>query len=151
MMRRAAFFLVLAFSLCTGSLHGQPETQVIQQATRSKSFEDVLFDLEFAITQHNFRITARNDIGRAIRARGARDFPRAVIIHFCNLTLAQEALEINPVLIAYMPCRAAVYDHGDRITVSTVSLRENQDDPRLAAFARKINGLLNEMLRFAVE
>lgn len=142
---------LLALCLWAEGLQAQPETQIIQQATSSKSFDDVIFDLEFAITQRNFRITARNDIGRAIRERGVKDFPQAMIIHFCNLTIAREALELNPVLITYMPCRAAVYDHGDRITVSTTSLRDDSDDQRMNEFARRINGILREILRFAVE
>lgn len=142
---------ILALFPWAEGLQAQPDTQIIQQTTSSKSFEDVIFDLEFAITQRNFRISARNDIGRAIRERGEKDFPQAMIIHFCNITIAREALELDPLLITHMPCRVAVYDHGDRITVSTTSLRDDSDDQRLNEFARRINAILREILRFAVE
>jgi uncharacterized protein (DUF302 family) len=127
------------------------EARIIQEETRVKSFEDVVFDLEFAITQRNLRITARNDIGGAIRARGFKDFPQAMIVHFCSITLAREALEIQPLFITHMPCRAAVYDHGDRVTVSTTRLPEDWDDPRANAFARRTNATLQEILNFAVD
>ncbi len=126
-------------------------TEIIQREVRDKTFADVLFDLEFAITQRNFRITARNDIGRGIRKRGVEDFPQAMVIHFCNLTDAQEALELDPVFITHMPCRIAVYDHGDRISVSTTRLPEDFHDPRVNAFSRRINEKLREILDFAVE
>ncbi|MBA2492406.1 MAG: DUF302 domain-containing protein [Gammaproteobacteria bacterium] len=129
---------------------GHVQTPIIHAETRTKTFENVVFDLEFAITQRNFRITGRNDIGRGIRARGVKDFPQALIIHFCNLTLAQEALELDPFFITHMPCRVAVYDHGERITVTTTSLPEDSDDPRVKTFSRKLNVMLRRILNFAV-
>jgi uncharacterized protein (DUF302 family) len=150
--RLAGYFILSTlclFALLPPSAHG--ENQVIQRESRTKSFEDIIVDLEFAITQRNFRITARNDIGRGIRQRGFKDFPQAMIIHFCNLTLAQEAMELNPLFITHMPCRVAVYDHGDRIVVTTTSLPEDSSDPRVDAFSRKINAILREILNFAVE
>jgi uncharacterized protein (DUF302 family) len=149
--RKRVGYLLLCIFWLLAWLSAGAETTIIQHETRTKSFEDVVFDLEFAITQRNLRITARNDIGRGIRARGAKDFPQAMIIHFCNLSLAQEALELDPLFITYMPCRAAVYDHGDRIAVSTTSLPEDSDNPRVNTFSRKMNGILREILDFAVE
>lgn len=150
--KRAGYLLLCTFCLLawlpTGN-HAQSGT--IQQQTRTKSFEDVIFDLEFAITQRNFRITARDDIGRGIRARGVKDFPQAMIIHFCNLTLARAALELDPSFITHMPCRVAAYNHGDRITVSTTRLPEGTDRPRVNAFSRRINDVLREILSFAVQ
>ena len=131
-------------------LPAHADAPVMQQGTSTKSFDDVIFDLEFAITQRNFRITARNNIGRGIRQRGFKDFPQVIIIQFCNLTYAREALEIDPNFITHMPCRVAVYDHGERIRVSTTSLPENTDEPRVNAFSHKINIMLHNILNFAV-
>lgn len=124
---------------------------IIQRETRTKSFDDVIFELEFAITQRNFRISARNDIADGLRARGIESVPAAIIIHFCNLTFAHEALEIDPLLLTYMPCRVAVYGHRDRVVVSTMRLPEHLDDPRASAFARRINDILQRIVNFAVE
>jgi uncharacterized protein (DUF302 family) len=152
MSRCAAFIMALAIGLLSWPLLAPAaDPLVIQRESRSKSFDDVVFELEFAITQRNFRISARNDIARGIRARGIKDVPNTLIIHFCNLTFAREALEIDPLLITYMPCRVAVYEHGDRVVVSTMRLPEDMDDPRANAFARKINDMLNQIVNFAVE
>lgn len=118
--------------------------------TDRKAFDDVVEDLDFTIGEQNFRIIGRNDIGQGIRARGNPGFPRAIVLQFCNLTLAQEALEIDPGLIAHMPCRIAVYEHGKRVVVATTLLPEESPDPRSAAFARKVNRMLREMVRYAV-
>jgi len=149
--RITCFMLVAACLSACAPARGHVQTPIIHAETRTKTFENVVFDLEFAITQRNFRITGRNDIGRGIRARGVKDFPQAMIIHFCNLTLAQEALELDPLFITHMPCRVAVYDHGERVTVTTTSLPEDSDEPRVNAFSRKLNIMLRRILNFAVQ
>jgi uncharacterized protein (DUF302 family) len=133
------------------SADAHTQGRIIQEESRTKSFSDVVFDLEFAITQRNFRITARNDIGRGIRERGFTHFPQAMVIHFCNLTYAREALELDPSFITHMPCRVAIYDYGDRVAVSTTSLPEDSDDARVNAFSHRINGMLHNILNFAVQ
>ncbi len=137
--------------LTCAPLSAQARGQIIQEASHTKSFDDVVFDLEFAITQRNFRITARNDIGRGIRKRGFKQFPQAMVISFCNLTYAREALELDPDFIAHMPCRVGIYGYGDRVAVSTMGLPEDSDNPRINAFSHKINRMLHDILVFAVQ
>lgn len=148
--RLSACLIAFAFSLCVWAPGIHADTQIIQGETRTKSFENVVFDLEFAITQRNFRITARNNIGRGIRERGVKNFPNAMIIHFCNLTFARKALQLDPLLITYMPCRMAVYDGGDRVIVSTSLLPENSSNAQINAFAHRINDILRRVISFAV-
>jgi uncharacterized protein (DUF302 family) len=143
--------IAFAFSLCAWAPSIYAGTQIIHKEIRTKSFEDVVFDLEFAITQRNFRITARNDIGQGIRERGVKNFPNAIIIHFCNLTFARKALQLDPLLITYMPCRMAVYDDGGRVIVSTALLPENSSNAQINAFSRRMNDILRRIIRFAVK
>lgn len=142
--------IALALPLCIWASSIHADAQIIHKETRTKSFENVIFDLEFAITQRNFRITARNNIGRGIRERGVKNFPNAMIVHFCSLTLARKALQLDPLLITHMPCRMAVYDGGNRVIVSTTLLPENSNSAQINAFARRINGILRWIIRFAV-
>lgn len=140
-----AFVVAAWFALHATSTHAGP----LVTETDRKTFDEVVEDLDFAIGEQNFRIVGRNDIGQGIRARGKPGFPRAIVLQFCNLTLAQEALEIDPGMITHMPCRIAVYEHGGRVFVTTTLLPEESTDPRLAAFARKVNRLLREMIQYA--
>src|SRR3972149_11931629 len=71
-------------------------SDLIVRATTDKSFQDVVDELEFAISERNFRITGANKIGSALRERGYKDFPDMQVIHFCSLEYAREALEIDP-------------------------------------------------------
>lgn len=121
------------------------------RATTSKSFQDVIEELDFAITEHNFRITGRNVIGEAIRKRGHTDFPLVEVVHFCNLEYARKFIERDPHFVLEMPCRIAVYqDHG-KVVLATMLLPEDSADPRLNNLARKVNGILRDIVAFVVE
>ena len=75
--------------------HWSAHAQVEQSYSRSteKNYDDVVDDLLFAISEQNYRITARNDIGSAISKRLDKPFPRSVIVHFCNLGEARRFLD----------------------------------------------------------
>jgi len=128
----------------------QASTLVLQGST-DKPFEDVVDELEFAITEHNFRITGRNAIGKGIRKRGYPDFPNVEIIHFCSLEYARQVLEIDPGFVVQMPCRITVHEEGQKVVISAILLPEDHRDPRVNAFARKMNTRLREILDFALE
>ena len=53
----------------------RPSMALIETFETNKSFEDVIFELDFAITERNYRITGRNTIGKGLRDRGYNDFP----------------------------------------------------------------------------
>lgn len=124
---------------------------LILRGESKKSFNDVILELDYAITERNFRITGRNTIGKGLRERGYEDFPDFEVIHFCNLENAREVLLIDPDFVAQMPCRLSVYRVGDRTVVNVVTLPEDHKDPRINAFAHHINGQLREILAFVME
>ncbi len=115
----------------------------------AKSFEDVIQDTEFAITEHNFRITNRLHIGEAIRARGNSDFPRNKVILFCNLTLAEAMLQKDPRYIYYCPYKIAIAETRDGIMVGTRLLPTNSGNPKLSKSTREINQTLIRMVKYA--
>ena len=114
-----------------------------------KAFDDVVFELEFAITERNFRITGRNTIGKGLRKRGYDAFPDVEVIHFCSLERAREALLIDPGYVAQMPCRITVHEDGDETVISVILLPLDHPDPRVRDFARDMNRLLVDIAEFA--
>lgn len=116
-----------------------------------KPFEDVVFELNFAITERNFRITGRNTIGAGLRNRGYDDFPDVEVIHFCNLELAREVLLLDPGFVAQMPCRITVHVEQEQTVISLVTLPTTHTDKRVNAFARRMNRTLREIVAFALE
>jgi uncharacterized protein (DUF302 family) len=106
-------------------------------------------DLEFIITDHNFRLTGQNRIGEAIAHRDKREFPRANVVHFCNLQYAKQLLVIDPCYILHMPCRIAVREHGHRVAIEAWLLPRN--DPRVEKITSEINAILKAMVEYVAE
>jgi len=120
------------------------DSGAIRRYHTPKSFADVVFELEFAITERNFRITGRNTIGEGLQARGY-DFPDVEVIHFCSLERAREVLAIDPGYVAQMPCRITVHESGSETVISVILLPLDHPDPRVREFAREMNGILLEI------
>ena len=123
----------------------------ILRATTDKSFADVIQELDFAITEHNYRITGRNTIGKALRKRGYEGFPDVEVILFCSVEQAREVLLLDPGYVALMPCKATVHEEGAQTVISLNLLPETHPDPRVVAFAQRVNGVMREILSFVLE
>ena len=143
-----AFVLILMTVAACGSRPGQ-DPAPRHTAHSSKSFDDVLADLEFAIGEHNFRLTGRDTIGEAIARRDDIDLPPATVLHFCNLEYARQLLEVAPQYLLHMPCRIAVYEQAGQVTVEARLLPEN--DPALRPLSQRINRILEEIVSSALE
>lgn len=155
-------FIVSLFGIALGasllySPAGQSDTQIIRsemvrlRATTDKPYQDVVDELDFAITERNFRLTGRNVIGKAIRKRGYPDFPDVEVIHFCNLENAREVLSIDPEYVAQMPCRVMVNTSGDQTVINMILLPEHNGDERIDRFARRLNQDLRDIVDFVLE
>ncbi len=146
-----ALALLALTSIAGASDPGTENTGSIQRYVVDKPFADVVFELNFAITERNFRITGRNTIGEGLRERGYKDFPDVEVIHFCSLELAREALLIDPGFVAQMPCRITVHEQANKSVVSLITLPTDHVDERINDFARRMNATLKEIVEFAVE
>jgi len=142
--------LVLAALNCACT---EPEATAapVYRLVTDKSFEDVVFDLKFAISERNFRITGSNKIGKGLRERGYERYPDLEVIHFCSLERAREVLDLDPDYIAQMPCRIAVHEQGDKVIINAILLPENHSDARINEFAGEMNKLIRDIVAFAVE
>ena len=77
-------------------------------ASTTRPYADVYADVEFAIAEHNFRITGGNRIGGAILERGYDNFPSSDIVHFCNLEYARQFLTLSADYLLHMPCKVVL-------------------------------------------
>ena len=143
-----ALYVAAWLSAC---VPGPPEPAYYSAETATKPYQDVLAELEVAITERNFRITGHNKIGGAIREREGIDFPDYDTIQFCNLSQARVMLEMSPASVAWMPCNVAVRSEAGKVIVTTHLLPTDSADPRLNEFARKMNEELKAIVLFAVE
>jgi uncharacterized protein (DUF302 family) len=140
-----------AVSLTACAPSSPPNENTIVRVETTKSFEDVIFELDFAITERNFRITGRNTIGKGLRDRGYKNFPDIEVIHFCNLEYAREVLIIDPGYVAQMPCRITVHVAAGSTVISLILLPENHPDERVNEFARRMNAILHDIVNFVIE
>ena len=146
-------FRVLVVLLCaligTGAAAAE-RAHYDQVAPADKAFVDVVLDLEQAIGQHNFALVGRNEIGQAVRDRGHPAFGDAAILHFCNLEYARRAIEIDPSLILYMPCRIAVFEEGDGVHVASLLLPTHTAHDAFNTMAVEVNAQIREIIDYAI-
>lgn len=109
------------------------------QAVSPYNFAETMQNLDIAISEFNYRIIHRSDIGQAVRDRGDKDFPLSTIVSFCNITYAKEMMLINDDLINDMPCNLAVRETANGVIVSSRLMDENTGSDAQQDFAKKIN------------
>lgn len=138
---------LISFGLLTLLLACQPAEQNRHfQALSPYGFEETMQSLDIAISEFNYRIIHRSDIGQAVRDRGEKDFPLSTIVSFCNITYAREMMLINDDLINDMPCNVAVRETRDGVIVSTRLMNEAAGSDEQQAFAKKINQNLKKII-----
>ncbi|MFZ4699483.1 MAG: DUF302 domain-containing protein [Candidatus Methylumidiphilus sp.] len=144
-------FALFMASLAACAQQRPAEPERWYQAETVKPYDDVLAELELAITENNFRITGHNHIGSVIRKRDNIAFPDYDTIQFCNLTLAKQMLEMSPAAVAYMPCNIAVRSEQGKVVIVTHLLPTDGPDGKLNAFFSEMNGKLKKIVDFAAE
>lgn len=149
MIKRVLFIPVLALLSCCLLIacNQQTENPRHYQKTSPYSYADTMMNLDIAISEFNYRIIHKSEIGQAIRDRGTEDYPLSTVISFCNITHAHEMLEINADLINDMPCIIAVREtRNGKVIVSTRLMDESVDNAEQRAFARDINQDLKKIV-----
>lgn len=114
------------------------------------SYQDTLANLEIAISEYNYRIIHKSEIGSAIRERGDESFPLSVVISFCNITYAKEMMLINEKLINDMPCIITVRETDNGVIIGTRLMDESVADKKQAEFAAKINDNLEKIMEATI-
>jgi len=139
-------FFIITLSGCNSN-----ESSRIYQKVSYDSFEDTLQNLDIAISEHNYRIIHRSNIGQAIRDRGDKQYPLSTVISFCNITYAKEMMEINSDLINDMPCIVTVREESPGVIVGTKLMSVNTDNQLQNDFATRINNNLRSIIEATIE
>lgn len=152
-IKRFAKVLILCALIITALIACSKNNVVnIYQQSSEYSFEETLLNLDLAISEHNYRIIHRSQIGQAVRDRGEKSFPLSTITNFCNITYAKEMIEINADLINEMPCTIAVREEAAQgIIVSTRLMDEHTANDKQNQFALKINNNLKSIIAATIE
>ncbi|MDB2705738.1 DUF302 domain-containing protein [Pseudomonadota bacterium] len=143
-------FLVVFISLFLTACSPDTSSRYYQK-TSNYNFEDTLMNLDIAISEHNYRIIHRSNIGQAIRDRGEADYPLSTVISFCNITYAHEMMQINTNLINDMPCIVTVREELSAVIVGTKLMTINSNNKQQNEFAIKINKNLRSIVEATIE
>lgn len=137
--------LLFSFQAC-GYSGSQPQ---VYETNSGKTLQDILEDLEFAMTEHNLRIVDRLHIGEAIRLRGEDEFPDYEVIMYCNLTFAQKMLELEPEMINTCPGRVSVRGLEDSYVISAQLWPEQTANVELNRLMHELNNQLREIVDYS--
>ncbi len=146
-LRRPHFLILFCLLLAACST----EQNQFARVESPKSTQQILDDIEFAITERNFRINNRLHIGKAISERVASGFPDYEVILFCNLSYAQKMLELAPDYISYCPQRIAIRDDGQVRVITASLLPDKSDSNALNLITKEINRHALEIIEFAAK
>ncbi len=118
-----------------------------------KSVQDAVKAVDAALAKRKFSVLWALDVNEKLQEKGldlAREFR---ILEVCSAPRAKQALESDPEVGYFLPCKVMVYrgDGGTRIGLPrpTALMGMLGDDPKLAALAQEVEGVLVEALREA--
>ncbi len=143
-----ALLTVLAISWALVALAGGDPNATDRgyfERSTAKPYAAVIADAEYAIADHNFRITGRNTVGAAIAERDKIDFPQHTVLQFCNLEFARRLLQADSNYVRYMPCHLYVYERDGKVVIGTPQL------PAAHPAAREVNATLQAIVNYASE
>jgi uncharacterized protein (DUF302 family) len=146
---KVPFILVLTLLFVCACQHDVHDR--IYEKTSDYDYDETLMNLDIAISEHNYRIIHRSNIGQAIRDRGEVNYPLSTVISFCNITYAKEMVEINSTLINDMPCIVTVRQEHGSVIVGTKLMVTNSSNQEENKFASKINSNLKSIVEATIK
>lgn len=108
----------------------------------SKSFAEVIFDLEPVVQRLGYVVQQSNDIGETLRGRGIDFDEDCAVFDICNYRQTERLLTLDLRLAAILPWRIAVFTENGTTRLGVVRpqcwLAGLGDGPDLGRLAREI-------------
>ncbi len=136
-----------------GQASGESSTVPVSHYERlsDKAFDDVVEDAEFALGEYNFRLLSRLEVGKGLRERGYKKFPRHDVLLFCNLEYAHTLLEATDAYLYHCPYRILISETTAGIRAGASLLPELSGSTTEARqLVREINALIKKTVAYAV-
>jgi uncharacterized protein (DUF302 family) len=120
----------------------------------NRPYAEVLEAVKQAAQKEGFRVSHVHDIAASLRKDGIQRSPYATV-EVCNSTIAAQVLEADPLLGSVMPCRIAVFQHGNGTTVSMLlpsrMMNMFQPNPRIESAARQVEDSMRRIIDAATK
>ncbi len=94
-----------------------------------------------------------HDVSKILEDKGVPLSYSCVIVEVCSPKHASQVLSKNPYISTAMPCRIAIYEHGDRRMVSTMAptaMLEMFNEPELRGVAEEVERLMKEIIEESI-
>ena len=96
------------------------DTQAVIQYESSYDLEQTLENLKQAVVGRNFRVIRLQHFEEGLAEPG-KESPHAVMLYFCNFSLLNDALAIDPRVGLFLPCRITVLETEHGVLVSSIN------------------------------
>ncbi len=111
-----------------------------------KPVEQLLDDLQVAVSAHNFGVLNVHDLRQTLKNKG-HDLPQACyILDVCNPQQAIKVLNQDMGMNVALPCRISVYEDGTHSKIAMIKpgamLSALSDSAELAAVAREVEATM---------
>ena len=144
---------------------GEKRAEFLWSLTVTGRFEEVLSDIRTAAASRNFPVTNERDyksvFEERLRQLGKESaqgilFEHYVLLEFCNVMVALEALNADLRMGVFLPCRMAVFQKkgSGAVTLLTVNPRfypKILGNPALHGLADKVEPVIREIFNTVAE
>jgi len=86
----------------------------------SESLEDTVKSLKAAIIGNNYRLIRVQNLDFGL-VKAKREDTHKVVIYFCNFSLLNKALAVDPRVGLFLPCRLTVVEHKGKVKVLAIN------------------------------
>jgi uncharacterized protein (DUF302 family) len=120
--------------------------------TTAKSVDQAAQDVEAALAKRKFSVLWALDVNEKLREKGLELRGRFRILEVCSAPRAKEALEGNPLVAYFLPCKVVVYERDGRTEIGLPrpsALMAMIGDESLAPLAAEVEGTMIEAAREA--
>lgn len=117
-----------------------------------KPFDKVVAAIEENTPKHQFRVLAVHDVKATLAEKGLERGPLK-IIEICNAKFAHQALQNDPEVAVFLPCRYAVYTESGKTIVRLgrpAMIAEIMPDAGLGELAANVETILKQIMQESV-
>ncbi len=100
-----------------------PDDEIVEPAISMESsytLKETVENLKDAIVSQNFILIREDTLEHGLVQEGEDD-PTEKILHFCNFKFLYEALEVDPRIGMFLPCRVTVTETDGKVMVTTIN------------------------------
>ncbi len=95
-------------------------SDLVVQVRSKKKMSEVARDLEAAAQRNKFGVLGVHDLKAKMVEKGVEFNRDCLIFEVCNPQQAKRVLEANTEISTALPCRIAVYEESDGVTLATL-------------------------------